>query len=571
MTADARGFPVAEACAIGLLALLVRLANLDHTPFVDEMNHVIAAGSLLREGSLLLDSGAEYLRARHFTWMVAGSMAIFGENLSAARLPSVLAGTLLVVAVFLWVRQAFGRWEGWTAGILLMLAPQAIYHSQLTRFYSFQALYLLGVAWCAWRLVELPSWRSRSAPLLLLGGLVLAWGALSVQFSSLVGLGAIGIWFVGALGFRVIRIGIHRTRPAATVLGFGALLLGAAAWLHLSGFGYRAIGMFDQVDLWADAHRSNFRFYHDHLLSHYPLLWASFPIIALLALRRQPSLSSLWLLVFALVFTVHSVSAWKAERYIFYVLPFFFALTGVVVGPLLRWLLAEFTRGVEGIIGAGSRRIAMGAGVGLLTLSLLFAAWGNSAFPYSARMIGGTDASWPFPVLYRGEADWGAVARELEDEISGADVVVVSTEQKAQYFLGRGELVLSVNYLDQDRSGTPRPEFTRNWKTGTPMIHRPETVDMVVACRRSGLILVERNHWRQAWSVPDLVADRIEELARRVPLAEGWRVVAFEWDHGAGFEARPDECSPLLAPAQAGVAMAAPPSVTGETPSTTRS
>jgi len=540
-----RSFPILEAFALGLLALLVRLANLDHTAYVDEMNHLIAAGSLLRDGALVLESGAEYLRARHFTWMVAGSMAVFGESLPAARVPSVLAGTVLVVAVFLWVRQAFGRWEAWTAGLLLLLAPQAIYHSQIARFYGFQALYLLGVAWCAWRLVELPRWRSRAAPLLLVGGLVLAWGAISVQFSSLVGLGAVGIWFVGALGVRVVRSGMHRTRPLASLLGFAALILGAVAWLHFSGFGVRAIGMFNQADLWADAHRSNVRFYHDHMLSHYPLLWASFPVIALLALRRRPSLASLWLLVFAFVFAVHSVSAWKADRYVFYVLPLFFALTGVVVGPLLRWLLEEFARGSASLLGAGYRRLALVAALGLLTFSLLFAAWGNSAFSYSVRMIGGTDAGWPFPVLYRGEADWRAVGQELGEGLRDAEIVVVSTEQKARYFLGRGDLLLSVLYLDEDRTGTPSPEFSRNWKTGVPMIHRPETVELVVACHRSGLFLVERNHWRQAWSVPDSVADRIEALARRVPLEEGWRVLAFEWDHGAGFEVTPEACFPV--------------------------
>lgn len=589
--ATSRAFPILEVLALALMALLVRLANLDHTAYVDEMNHVIAAGSLLREGAPLLDSGAEYVRARHFTWMVAGSMAIFGETLSAARLPSVLAGTLLVVAVFVWVRHAFGRWEAWTAGILLLLAPQAIYHSQLARFYGFQALYVLGVAWCAWRLAGLASWRSPQAPLLALGGLLLAWGALSVQFSSLVGLGAIGTWLVGALAVRIFRTGLHRTRPVASMLGLGSLVVAAAAWLHFSGFGIGAIRMFDQADLWADAQRSNVRFYHDHLLSHFPLLWAAFPVIALVALRRRPSLASLWLLVFAVVFGVHSVAAWKAERYVFYVLPFFFALTGVVVGPLLRWLHQEFTRGVVDLLGAGHRRVAAAAGVGMLTVSLLFAAWSNSAFPYTARMIMGTDATWPFPVLYRGEPDWGAVGGELGDRIDNAGIVVVSSEQKPMYFLGRGDLLLSVHYMNDDRTGTPGPEFSRNWKTGVPMIHLPETVEMVVACHPSGLFLIERNHWRQPWSVPGPVADRIEALAQRVPLPEGWRMLAFEWEHGADFEGDATPCSPMIPRrSQAEVAIdvslslrsspgrgepspssASSPRVPGGTPATTRS
>ncbi len=536
-----------EACAITALALLVRLFNLDHTTYVDELNHLIAAESLLRDGALLLESGFEYTRARLFTWLVAGSFLLFGESLPAARAPAVAGGTLLVTVAFLWVRTSFGRWEGWTAGILLLLAPQAIYHSQLARFYSFQALFVVAAAWCAWVLAGRPRWRAREGGVALLG-LACAAGAMAMQISSLVGLGAIGGWLVVLLLVRIAREQSPVGSPRTVGVAMGVLILAAGTWLFLSGTWHEATAAFGQVGLWAESQEGNLRYYHYHLLSHYPLLWAPFPAMALWALHRRPRLISLWLAVFGTILVVHSIAGWKADRYIFYALPFFFMVSGVVVGSILRRLFVELRQASARVPGVLRTRAGGPLAAGLIVLSILFAAWGNPAFSYSGRMILGTDATWPFPVLYRGEADWRAVDQALRERSEASELLITSTEQKARYFLGRGEVILSANYLGRDSEGRPNPEFHPNNKTGLPVISRPETVEGVIDCHRSGLLLIEDNHWRREWSVPDDVADRIEALTRRMPLDSGWRIHGFEWDHGVDFEPTDPECHPFREP-----------------------
>ena len=372
-----------------------------------------------------------------------------------------------------------------------------------------------------------------------------------MQLNSIVGLGAAGVWLFATVGVSAVREA-RQGRGLTPLLAMGGIVLAAALallWFQLSGNLGRAFSAFGSAQgAWAEAHAVSLRYYHYALLSHYPLLWAPFPLIALVSLARRPRAVSLWLLVFGTVFAVQTLAAWKAERYIFSAIPFFFMVVGVSVGPLIRWVWIEVARGL-GRLAIGLRgllQVRAGADAGgfegdaprwarLVTGSalvpvLLFAAWGNPASSYAARMVLGSDATWPFEVRYRGEADWAGVAEDLGGRAREVDIVITSTELKALYFLDRNDLILSVNYLGREPSGEMRAPFSRNWKSDTPMIARPETLEAIMACHRSGLVLVEENHWRQPWSVPPEVAAMLEERAERIELPPGRRVHAFGWE-----------------------------------------
>ena len=55
-------------------------------------------------------------------------------------MPSVIAGSLLVVAVFLWTRSVAGSLAAWIAALFVALAPISIQVSQFARFYALQGL-----------------------------------------------------------------------------------------------------------------------------------------------------------------------------------------------------------------------------------------------------------------------------------------------------------------------------------------------------------------------------------------------------------------------------------------------
>lgn len=125
--------------ALLLGSLLIRLVGLGSPPEFDEMYTVLAAHGWSIDGEPRIAEGL-YDRARLFTMIVAWFFNGLGESIVVARLPSVIAGSLLVVAVFLWTRAVAGNLAAWIAALFVALAPISIQVSQFARFYALQGL-----------------------------------------------------------------------------------------------------------------------------------------------------------------------------------------------------------------------------------------------------------------------------------------------------------------------------------------------------------------------------------------------------------------------------------------------
>ena len=330
----ARAWAAVELGLVGLLALAVRLVFLDHTPDIDEFNHVLAARSLIDDGTLSINGGEPYTRAWMFTYLVAAFFRVFGESLVVARLPAVLAGAGLVLLIFAWTRSVAGRLAAWTTAVLLCLAPVSLYLSQISRFYTLQALlFWCGVVTVYWLL---SGSRSRRQTIAATVGCLLAFGlALHLQILTIVGLGAVVLWSAVVGGPRAVRRLLASRFKVAIVLGTLAIALFAVVALAKTGAPAQALELMQQVDPWAEPHRGNVRFYHWLFEDQYTVFWSLFPVAALLALATVPRAASLCITILGVALVIQSLAAWKAERYIFYALPAFFALWGMAVGQFV--------------------------------------------------------------------------------------------------------------------------------------------------------------------------------------------------------------------------------------------
>jgi len=139
---------------LAMLALIVivgsyiRLAHLGGPSFwVDEMNHVTAARSLLDGKGAVLLSQIPYTRSILFTHLVSYSISFFTTDEFAARLPSALFGILTIVLIFYIGWRMFGRRiHGLVAALLYASNPFMIGWARECRMYSmFQFLFILGV------------------------------------------------------------------------------------------------------------------------------------------------------------------------------------------------------------------------------------------------------------------------------------------------------------------------------------------------------------------------------------------------------------------------------------------
>jgi hypothetical protein len=115
MVEPRRGGLGLDLVALAALCPITRLTSLDHNPHEDELTQLLAARSLLADGTLAIDGGQPYTRAWVYTYLVAGAFRVGGEGLPVGRLPAVLFGTLLVLALFVWLRGPAGRAGAWAA------------------------------------------------------------------------------------------------------------------------------------------------------------------------------------------------------------------------------------------------------------------------------------------------------------------------------------------------------------------------------------------------------------------------------------------------------------------------
>lgn len=519
-----RSAALAAPLAVFAIALVARLIGLHHTPYVDELNHVMAAHALLERGSFQLDPGGEpYTRARLFTYLVAALFRLFGESLVVARIPAVIAGAALVTTLFVWVRSVAGRAAGWIAAMLFCFQPQSLYLSQLARFYTIQSLCFFGGAILLYRVVtdeELP--RSRAA-LLLIAALLLFLLALHFQIITIVGLGGVIAWAIIDRARAWLSRAHLLLALAATVLVAGAALLA----IQLGAFAH-LLALFSYVDQWAAANRHNVRYYHDIFLDQYASIWTLFPLLAILAIYRNGRAALFCLVTFAVVFVVHSLAAWKAERYLFSAMPMFFAVAGIGIAEGASRVRPAFEGALDWLAGVQLPARARHRGViALFAFVAAFAAFGNGATSYAIKMLRTSDADWKLALLYRGQPDWDAAHPVLAPLVDSSAIVISTSELKSLYYLHRADVLLSVDYLGDPRH--PGPEFTNFPKLARPVISTTASLDQLRACFPTGLIVAEHGQWRTPWSVTSGVADYIETALDPVHLDPSTRLLAYRW------------------------------------------
>lgn len=116
--------PGREAALVGLLAFLLFFAGTAATPLIgrDEPRFAEAAREMLARGELVVPTFGgvnRYDKPILIYWCTMASYAVFGVNERAARLPSNIAGALVVLLLAWWARRRWGPGMGLVAGLLL--------------------------------------------------------------------------------------------------------------------------------------------------------------------------------------------------------------------------------------------------------------------------------------------------------------------------------------------------------------------------------------------------------------------------------------------------------------------
>jgi 4-amino-4-deoxy-L-arabinose transferase-like glycosyltransferase len=510
-----------EVAAILLIALGFRLIQLDEARHPDDYFHIMAALSWLSDGTLNIGGGPPYERAYLFTYIVAAFMWLFGETTYVARLPAVLAGAAWVALLFVWLRGVVGRPAAWIGGLLFCFDTGSLALSHMVRFYTLHGLAFLAAAIGVYYLVtRRPSWRSGSMVAL---GVVAAIGlAYRLQVTTVVGLVALTVWLTVDLLPRVVTLAVdHRRRAISWGLSLAAVCLVAGFLFLRSDQAALYWGLFRNAPLWAEANRDALGFYFHRIHERYPLFWGLFPAAAVVAIARVGRPAVFAVVLFSVPFFLHSLAAFKAERFLGYAMPFFFATWGIAIGALVPGLMRAGEEATRRLLGGRPGRQLAQAGAWALLALVVTGIWLTTpAFSNAYGLVRSGD----LPPELR-SAHWKPVASHLNAWVDSVDVVVASSGQTAYYHLDRVDVLVGAFLLGR----WDIPEFTPYDVLNVPAIRTPESLETLMRCHRTGLVVIADRHRGLDWAVSEEFVQFVEANTEPVAMPEGSRVQAYTW------------------------------------------
>lgn len=517
----ARNALVLTVLGLTLLAGAVRLHGLagpDGRLDRDEAKLALAADGVLADGLPLLPSGRLYTRGLLTSYLIAGSFAVFGRSDFAARLPSALAGALLVPVVFLLgralggsaARQPSGEaaYAGLAAGAFVALAPPLVAWSRIAWLPSvFLLLFTLAAFGCYRGFVEgRAGWQ-------VAGAVFFCLGLLAYEFSVLL-LGAVGLYLGLQLARR--RWDWYRGRPTLAALG---LLLGGAALFVALALALRAgtlAGPLSEVKGYVAPvpDLDGVGFYLATLLEDYPILTAAALLSVPLVGRANPGGTLFLGGLLGLAFLVPSLvlQAKFEPRYILPSLPLLAVLAAAGAVQLARL--------VGGRAGAGS---AARAALPPLALLAVFS---------PALASDGREAMERFGEPPPGPT-WLQSLGELE--VRPDDLVLTEGPERALFYLGRvdfhiytsTEFRIGADGLGYERYSYQAPDAIRSIYTNSALLNREGDFERLVEQpnpRRTLWVLGQEDRLRRLANRMDaeLYSSLFRSAGRRVRADDNW-------------------------------------------------
>jgi uncharacterized membrane protein len=288
----------------------------------------------------------------------------FGDGEMAVRIPSIVAGTLAIPALYLLGRELYDRRTGLVAAAFGAASPLLIWYSQEARMYAFVELFGLLALWTQLRVIRNPSMGN--------------WAAYILATAALLWSHYFGLLLIGVQQAIWIGVLIHRRRTGepnrAMALGFAySLAVLAIQLVPLITFAQKQFdsteaafgspsGTYDDLSFYAVVSNMAWALWGYHPDSITELLAAGWPLLLLLSLLllgRGGSRQTIILAVAAITPIVLLVFVALYDRELFEVRYFLVAI------PLLFLLIARL---VTGWIRKPEARLAA---VGIILFTLL--------------------------------------------------------------------------------------------------------------------------------------------------------------------------------------------------------
>lgn len=180
----------------------------------DEARLALAARGILEHGLPILPGGFLYTRGLLPAALEAVSFAVLGVSDQAARLPSVVFGTLLVPAVYQVGRLVGGHWPALAAATIVAFSPPLVLQGREAWLYSGYLFWLVSAF--GWLLRDGPGDRLRAGLAAVAALLCHELAVLLVPVAALLDLGR--AWTAHRAGRRSGRRDVHDGVPARVTM-----------------------------------------------------------------------------------------------------------------------------------------------------------------------------------------------------------------------------------------------------------------------------------------------------------------------------------------------------------------
>jgi hypothetical protein len=504
------------AVTVIALASVGQLAyGLGYEPYSgDETVSLLAAQSIRAHLLPQFPSGLYYFKGELYEYLLALYTCIVGQGPVALRLLTVVTYGATVLAFGLLLLPIVLQWEHRFAQVILTLlfatAPMELQEAQLVRMYQQEQLFaILFVSFFLLALrmsradaglaqpPDMPDgrlWKLAARWSIPLSAVTLVAMYLSLEESFIL-LPAIPVALVGGLGLRWLR---HRRWlkwgiPAAAVIGVQYALTIVTKMPALG---------FDRSNkpyIYYDP--SNFYYYLAHYLLAIPggtggvpagsgsgtlYLLTSLAVVAGAVAVARRDFTRLYLSAFCLVplLVLGTLFSAYAERYTLILLPMLFALAGLGVLDILRWLRALFSATAEAGDGsqAGERRLVAGLILAAAVPGFVLLA---ASFPARLQDYGLTLSRLTGIPYSQQQPDYVTVAAYLRAHEEPGDVfITLASTTATAYYAGRPPDMIIQPHLNKLLYLTEKNGIVIDVYYGKPVILTAEDLEQVIATHR---------------------------------------------------------------------------------------
>jgi len=426
--------------AVMILAAWARFDGLGEFGFwTDELYHVVAAQSILEGSGPVIPGRGEYRRAFIATSMTVVGFTLFGESEWSARFPFALVSLLFLVVAYMTIAARFSRLLSLITVLLLALTPQFLQVGRECRMYApFVLLYFIGV-FMAHKALEPPLGGDRRSPVSVILALGLAGvaflSAMSLQFLAFNFGFTLTLYCLAMIAYLAARQGLGPAARSRYALLFGLMCLaGLVGWLLLPDLSAKLIDLARTPMAWdTRGHPAPFCLWFFNY--YYPAFWFIYPIGAVILIHKYGRLGVFIVCAFVPVLLAHMFlfTSRIAERYLLYILPFFFLVSAGVIESLV-WALAEWIRGLRS---NGTKGLVVAAVICTIPAAWLFLhPWLSSSRELRQYGLG---------------PDWKMIGGELQSAFENG-VVITTWPREVMYYGGRfPDFIITQTYeLDSD-------------------------------------------------------------------------------------------------------------------------